>query len=86
MNTIQQMFAVFDDKSKAFEPPFCMSTIGLATRAFSDSVNNPESPWHRHPEDYTLFHLGEFDTSSAAVNLFETPTSIGLAQQFKETE
>lgn len=56
-----RVFAVYDYKSEAYMQPFSMETTGQAIRAFSDSVNDPKSVWHRHPKDFVLYELGSFD-------------------------
>lgn len=77
-----QMFCVFDSKSEAFTLPFFKTTKGEAVRDFGDAVNDPKSPWFRHPEDFTLFHVGEFDDQSATVASLKTPVSLGLASEY----
>lgn len=69
-----KVFAIFDDKAKAFIPPFTLPERGMALRAFADSVNNPEHQFGRHPHDYTLFQLGEVDTASGT--LIPAPSGI----------
>lgn len=58
---ITRMFSIFDSKAANFSTPFFMHTNGLAIRSFSDLVNDPKTRIHLHPEDYSLFYLGEFD-------------------------
>lgn len=56
-----RVFAVYDDKAGAYMTPFFMPSVGEAVRAFSDAVVNPESAFHRHADDFTLYELGEYD-------------------------
>jgi hypothetical protein len=74
---ILNIFTVFDSKAEAYLPPFYMSSIGQAQRAFTDSVSNPEHQFGKHPEDYTLFLIGNFDDSSCAIDMHTTPVSLG---------
>lgn len=60
------LFAIFDSKAKAFLPPFMLPNSEMAVRAFSDCVNDPAHQFARHPADYTLFKVGEFDDGDAA--------------------
>lgn len=62
------VYSVFDSKLAVFELPFFMGTDPAAIRGFTDAVNDsrPENPylkWNRHPEDYSLYRVGEFDDS-----------------------
>lgn len=65
----QKIFVVYDDKAKAYLPPFFLPEIGMATRAFGDCVNDATHNFGRHPEDYTLFMAGTFDDSSGAFDI-----------------
>ena len=75
-------YTVFDSKSSAFKPPFYLSTDGEALRAFGDACNMPENPLGQHPEDYTLFKLGEYDDKTALFEPEKTPKSMGLGVEF----
>lgn len=77
-----KVFAIFDSKVKAFITPFFQRSSGEAIRAFSDAVGDVNSGFCKHPEDYTLFELGEFEDMDASFQLLETPHSLGLATQF----
>ncbi len=61
----QLMFAIYDDKAKAYLPPFFLPTKEMAQRTFSDCINDSQHAFGLHPEDYTLFHLGGFDNLTA---------------------
>lgn len=61
----QIVTAIYDHKAKAYLTPFFTANQATAIRAFGDAVNNPESLFNRHAEDYTLFYLGEFDQETA---------------------
>lgn len=64
---IIKLFAVFDSKAALFGQPFSDQQEGSAIRNFSDAVNdgsNPNNLWNKHPEDFSLFQIGEFDNNS----------------------
>lgn len=77
------VFSVRDQKAEAYLRPFMTETKGLAVRTFSDSVNDPQSPMHKHADDYTLFHVGEFDQITGELRPV-VPVSLGNALTFKE--
>lgn len=58
---IHKIFTVYDSKAKAYLPPFFLHATGLAIRAITDCVDDPEHQFYRHPADYTLFECGTFD-------------------------
>lgn len=63
-----QIFAVYDLKASAYLPPFTLPTAQMAARTFGDCVNDPQHAFGRHPHDYTLFHLGEFDDTTGKIH------------------
>lgn len=81
---IEQVFTIFDSKVGAYDRPFFARTKGEALRLFQDSVDNPKSQLYKHAADYTLFHLGEYDGSSGQFHNLDTPTSCGVALEFKK--
>lgn len=62
---ILRMYAFFDSKASYFSAPFFLSHDGLAMRAASDLVNDRSTSLSRHPADFTLMYLGEFDDQTA---------------------
>jgi hypothetical protein len=78
------VFSIFDQKAKAFTPPFFMHSEGMAHRAFMDQVNNKESQIHAHPEDYTLFKIGEFDDNAGAISGMSPQTMVNGLQVIED--
>lgn len=79
-----QVFTVYDSKIKTYLRPFYDLHVGGAVRGFQDIVNDETSVIGQHPEDFTLFHIGEFDNESCEFEMFKTPTSLGVGIHFKE--
>ncbi len=71
-----RMFCVHDVKANAFMQPWFLFQDGMALRAFSDCVNDPEHNFGRHPADFTLFYIGVFEDDSGMV-VPCTPVSLG---------
>lgn len=67
--------AVRDSAIDEFMNPMFVRTQNEIIRLFGNEVNNPESPFYQHPEDYELFLLGQFKTSSGE---FETHNPVSL--------
>ena len=61
------MFSVFDTKLAAFGTPFYMPKENVAIRTFNDLTNDPKSSIYKHPEDYTLYLLGNFNDETGLV-------------------
>jgi len=70
-----KMYSVLDAKAGFYGNPWCDHTDDSAIRGFSDAVNdgsNPNNQWHRHPEDFALYQLGDFDSVTGCVNRLDT--------------
>lgn len=63
----QHIFSVFDNKAEAFITPFFMPRPAMAERVFREMCNAEDHQFGKHPSDYTLFELGEFDDSNGSV-------------------
>jgi len=77
----QLIFTVYDQKAESFLPPFFVPSIGLATRAFTDCVNSESHQFAKHPADYTLFQLGDWDDQTAEFNC-KTKKSMGNGVEY----
>lgn len=77
----QKVFAVYDSKVECYLNPFLMQTKGQAIRSWTDTVVDPKSSFHRHPGDYTLFELGEFDPATGIVTMHKAHINLGTAAE-----
>lgn len=73
MNMINVIVSVRDNAIGAFSNPVAVRARGEALRSFVDEVNNKDSPMNRHPKDYDLYVLGEFDTVTGRLVPAEFP-------------
>jgi len=78
-----KILSVFDSKVQAYSTPFFMRTRAEALRGWQEVVNDPSTAFNKHPEDYTLFELGEFNEDTGAIKPLETPNPIGKAIEYK---
>lgn len=79
-----EIFAVFDSKARSFGQPFFCLNEGVAIRAWTESVRDPQTQFNKYPEDFSLFKLGYFNDQDAAFELLTAPLNLGLAATFKE--
>lgn len=76
-----QIFAVYDSAVEAYMEPYFCPSIGVAIRAFKDAVNKDGHPFNSHPDDYTLFKVGEYDPRKGEL-VAQAPHSLGNALEF----
>lgn len=63
---IENLYAILDSKSQAFQPPFATSNDETAKRMFA-SFTHQVPTMANHPEDFILYKVGTFDDSTGAV-------------------
>ena len=76
---IFQIFSIYDSKAQAYFPPFFLPTNAMAVRTFSDMANDKTNNIGKHPEDFTLFHIGGWDDNQCTIEPLSPPTSINKA-------
>lgn len=76
---IKEIFAVRDIKGNFYDFPHFDITIGQAIRHFGDLVRNQKSPFYAHPEDYSLYHIGNFNQKIGQVSGFDAPVFLSNA-------
>lgn len=71
--------SIYDLKLGAYSQPSFVASRGVAMRSFTDQVNNPQSPMHLHPEDYSLYHIAKFnDETGDFLPISDDGTSVAL--------
>lgn len=84
---IDKMYAIYDNKTEAFNAPFFAPTDGAATRIVQDALADGNNQLARHPADFNLFHVGEFHYHTGELRPV-VPRNIGLLTEWlpKPTE
>lgn len=80
---MQKLYTVYDEKAEAFLPPFFVPAHGIALRAFQDCVNSKDHQFGKHPADYTLFYLGDWDDITCEFDI-GSRKSLGNGVEFKK--
>ena len=76
-----RLFSIYDRKAEGHKPPFSVTTIGEAERAFLDACNAEGTDLQKHPEDYQLWMIGTFDIYSGEVTAERTHVANGAYTQ-----
>lgn len=77
--------SIQDTRAAAWMNPMFFQSAQQAIRSFEDAVNQKDSEFGRHPEDYILFRLGEFDQRTGEIEL-EGPESLVLGSNLQRME
>lgn len=57
-------YSLYDSKALSYSPPFYCSAHGQAVRMVIDLASDHGNNVGRHPSDFTLFCVGQFDDSN----------------------
>lgn len=73
------VFSIFDHCAGVYCTPFVMESANLAMRSFSDYCCIPDTSIFKHPEDYALFQLGEYNKKTGRLISLECPRLLSRA-------
>lgn len=80
---MQMIVSVRDKKAEAFSAPVCVPTKGIAIRGFGDAVTSGQGDIANHPEDFALFHIGNWDPQSGKIVVI-SPVEIVSGLDYKK--
>lgn len=78
------MFAPFDSKLKVWMNPMFFMHSGQAERTWQEIANDPQSLVCKHPEDFTLFQVGEFNDETGEISSIHPPVQLMAAVAAKK--
>ena len=64
---MSKIYAIKDQAIEAFSQPFFVQAQGQAVRMFMDESKNEQSQINRHPADFELWYMGEFDEQTGTI-------------------
>lgn len=79
----QKMFAIMDSKAEVYNFPFAKLSHGEAERDFKTLCNDDKTTVFKYPEDFDLYYLGTFDTTTGKMECLPTPQHIVKAVALK---
>lgn len=79
---ITKAFAVYDSKALCYGVPFFSPQVGSAVRSFSDACKDVNTSLNKHPGDYQLYEIGEFDDNSCVLSGLVPIKLLGSALDF----
>lgn len=71
--------SIFDSAVEAYARPFQAQTAGEAVRMFENEVQNDKSPMFLNSEDYALFELATFNSSTGEIKPHASPQCLSKA-------
>lgn len=80
---IIRLYSIEDTTAGEFGEPFPCSKDEVAKRSFGLSVNDDSSMLSLKPNDFNLWYVGTFDTSTGTI-LPDKPTKLANGSSLKE--
>lgn len=78
---ILKAFSIRDAKANAFIAPWYKPTHGEAERYFHQLANDEKSMIKQYPEDFDLYHVGEYDDQTGIYKSLDQPQHLVKATQ-----
>lgn len=78
-----KVFCLKDQKSSTYGPPFTMENSGFAIRMIQEGLQQGQAVWAKHPQDFSLFELGEYEPETGIIKTYDNKNCVGLVQDFK---
>lgn len=62
-----QLYTMHDKAMDTYGPPMAFATDAVAVRALQDEMQNPESMFRKHPDDFVIYRIGTWDDANGQV-------------------
>lgn len=70
---VYDVFCVYDSAIELYLTPFYVRTRGEALRMLRDTANDANHAFRRHPQDYSLYYLGQYYEATGQFKLEPEP-------------
>lgn len=77
---LHKVFVLKDSKSSTYGYPISSQTTGMFLRELADQIKSGQSVIARHPMDFSIFEVGEYDPRTGSIQLMENKNCLGLVQ------
>jgi len=80
---INQMYVIFDSKAGIYNKPFFFINHQVAIRACRELLGEENNEITKHPGDFAMFHVGEYDDETAHIKVAQTQNVIVKFHELK---
>lgn len=77
---MKPIFCIKDRAIDSYGDPFAQPSAQHAVRWFRDLVNDQTTPFAKHPDDYDLYTIAEYDDLKGHVHAIDHPTLVARAK------
>lgn len=82
MRDSQKIFVLKDAKSGSYGAPILSVSRGTIIRDLQDELKRGQAVFARHPQDFTLFEVGEYDVENGIITQYDAKECVGLMSDF----
>lgn len=83
----KSVYSIRDNKMASFGIPVIIENDAVATRQFGDViVSGGDNVMCKHPADFTLYNLGEFDSATGKFENLDCPVALATGSDFAVKE
>ncbi len=68
---ILQAYSIFDSCARIYHPPMFLANDAVASRNIATLKNDQATTLGQNPEDYHIYHIGEYDDLTGVLKSFE---------------
>jgi len=80
-----RIFCFKDSKSGSYGPPITSQTRGIFFRDVMEELTKGQAIWARHPQDFSIYELGEYDARQGEIRLYDVKNCLGLVQDLRSS-
>ena len=82
----KNIYVIYDSKAQFYNTPFFLPNNAVAMRTAQDLLQDPNSEISRHPEDFAMFLIGEYDDEGAQLIPFDKQDCLVRFHEINTTE
>ena len=75
-----------DSKSNTYGPPFTVQTLAMFVRDLGEELVRGQAAWAKHPNDFSIFELGEYDVRTGSIRLHDSKNLLGLVNDYRPVQ
>lgn len=78
----KSVYSIRDNKMNSFGTPVLLENDSVAVRQFGDIITEGNTVMSKHPSDFTLYKIGEFDMESGKFTNLDCPSALATGSDF----
>lgn len=81
-----KMYSIYDSKAKYYMNPFIQRNHAEALRSLTQAVKDPQTTIAKHPADFVLMYLGDFNDENGQIDPSPERQSLAVAIELLDAQ